>query len=152
MRTATRSVSKSRLKAILRRATDIEPLAEKLRQIVKGTKTRGERIEKLVEQTSTNTDPLERSARGVGVDTASCGRTQAIQVPQNRLEKNRSALSKPAASSNPITACSDMQVYFAAGTQMASAIEKSTPATSVRIDMYCSPAFLSGLADTVSRY
>lgn len=53
------AVSKSRLKAVLRRATDIEPLAEKLRQIVKGTKTRGERIEKLVEQISTNADPLE---------------------------------------------------------------------------------------------
>jgi chromosome segregation protein len=53
------AVSKSRLKAFLRRATDIEPLAEKLRQVVKGTKTRGERIEKLVEQISLNADPLE---------------------------------------------------------------------------------------------
>lgn len=56
---ALTAVSKSRIKAVLRRATDIEPLAEKLRQIVKGTKTRGERIEKLVEQISTNADPLE---------------------------------------------------------------------------------------------
>lgn len=46
----------------------------------------------------------------------------------------------------------EKQVYFAAGTQMPSATEKSTPATSVRTDMYCSPAFLSGFADTVSRY
>jgi chromosome segregation protein len=53
------AVSKSRLKATLRRATDIEPLAEKLRQLVRGTKMRGEKIEKLVEQISTNADPLE---------------------------------------------------------------------------------------------
>jgi hypothetical protein len=37
--------------------------------------------------------------------------------------------------------------YLAAGTRMASAIEKSTQATSVPNDMYCSPAFLSGLAN-----
>lgn len=53
------AVSKSRLKATLRRATDIEPLAERLKQIVKGTKTRGERLDNLVEQISAAADPLE---------------------------------------------------------------------------------------------
>ena len=53
------AVSKSRLKAVLRRATDIEPLSERLKQLVKGTKTRGERIDKLAEQISTASDPLE---------------------------------------------------------------------------------------------
>lgn len=53
------SVSKSRLKADLRRATDTAPLAEKLKQIVKGTKIRGERSDKLVEEVSAAADPLE---------------------------------------------------------------------------------------------
>ena len=53
------AVSKSRLRAVLRRATDIAPLAEKLKQLVKGTKTRGERIDRLVEHISTAADPLE---------------------------------------------------------------------------------------------
>jgi len=53
------AISKSRLKAVLRRATDITPLADTLKQLVKGTKTRGERIDKLVDQISTATDPLE---------------------------------------------------------------------------------------------
>jgi type III restriction enzyme len=53
------AVSKSRLKAVLKRATDIAPLAEKLKHIVKGTKTRGERIDKIVEQISGSADPLE---------------------------------------------------------------------------------------------
>jgi len=53
------AVSKSRLKATLRRATDIEPLSDRLKQIVKGTKTRGERIDNLVEQISAAADPLE---------------------------------------------------------------------------------------------
>lgn len=54
------AVSKSRLRATLRRATDIGPLAERLKQLVKGTKTRGERVDNLVEQISTSADPLER--------------------------------------------------------------------------------------------
>lgn len=53
------AVSKSRLRAILRRATDIVPLAEKIKQLVKGTKTRGERIDNLVEQIAAAADPLE---------------------------------------------------------------------------------------------
>ena len=53
------AVSKSRLKAILRRATDIAPLADRLKQLIKGTKTRGERIDRLVEQISAAADPLE---------------------------------------------------------------------------------------------
>jgi chromosome segregation protein len=53
------AISKSRLKAILRRATDIMPLSETLKEIVKGTKTRGDRIDKLVEQISAAADPLE---------------------------------------------------------------------------------------------
>lgn len=53
------AVSKSRLRATLRRATDIAPLADRLKQLVKGTKTRGERIDKLVEGISASTDPLE---------------------------------------------------------------------------------------------
>lgn len=52
-------VSKSRLNAVLKRAADIAPLAEKLKQIIKGTKARGERIDKLVEQISDAADPLE---------------------------------------------------------------------------------------------
>lgn len=53
------AVSKSRLKAVLRRATDIAPLAERMKQLIKGTKTRGERIDRLVEQISAASDPLE---------------------------------------------------------------------------------------------
>ncbi|MGD0778105.1 MAG: TrlF family AAA-like ATPase [Candidatus Solibacter sp.] len=53
------AVSKSRLRAVLRRATDIEPLAERLKQLIKGTKTRGERIDNLVGQVSAAADPLE---------------------------------------------------------------------------------------------
>jgi type III restriction enzyme len=53
------AVSKSRLRAILRRATDIDPLANRLRQLVKGTKARGERIDRLLEKVSTAADPLE---------------------------------------------------------------------------------------------
>jgi type III restriction enzyme len=53
------ATSKSRLKAVLRRATDIEPLADRLKQLIKGTKTRGERIDRLVEQISATADPLE---------------------------------------------------------------------------------------------
>jgi chromosome segregation protein len=53
------AVSKSRLNAVLKRATDINPLAERLKQLVKGTKTRGDRIDKLVENISVTADPLE---------------------------------------------------------------------------------------------
>jgi chromosome segregation protein len=53
------AVSKSRLRATLRRATDVGPLAERLKQLVKGTKTRGERIDKLVESISSAAGPLE---------------------------------------------------------------------------------------------
>lgn len=53
------SISKSRLKAVLKRATDIAPLAERLKQLLKGTKTRGERIDNLVEQIASSADPLE---------------------------------------------------------------------------------------------
>jgi chromosome segregation protein len=56
---ALTGVSKSRLKAVLRRATDTGPLAERLRQLVKGTKARGDRIENLVGQVSVASDPLE---------------------------------------------------------------------------------------------
>ena len=53
------AVSKLRLRATLRRATDIVPLAERLKQLIKGTKTRGDRVDKLLEQVSTSSDPLE---------------------------------------------------------------------------------------------
>jgi chromosome segregation protein len=53
------AISKSRLRAVLKRATDIGPLAERLKQLIKGTKARGERIDKLVEQISAAADPLE---------------------------------------------------------------------------------------------
>jgi len=53
------AVSKSRLRAVLRRATDIDPLANRLKQLIKGTKARGERIDRLVEHISAAADPLE---------------------------------------------------------------------------------------------
>lgn len=53
------AVSKSRLRATLQRATDLGPLADRLRQLLKGTKTRTERVDKLVEQISAAADPLE---------------------------------------------------------------------------------------------
>lgn len=52
------AVSKLRLRATLQRATDLEPLGERLRQLLKGTKTRTERVDKLVEQISAASDPL----------------------------------------------------------------------------------------------
>jgi type III restriction enzyme len=52
------AVSKSRLRAALRRATDIGPLAERLKQLIKGTKARVERIDRLVEQVSAAADPF----------------------------------------------------------------------------------------------
>jgi chromosome segregation protein len=56
---ALTAVSKSRLRAVLHRATDIGPLSERLRQLTKGTKTRGDRIDSLVEQVASSPDPLE---------------------------------------------------------------------------------------------
>ena len=53
------AVSKSKLRAVLRRAKDIAPLTDRLKQLIKGTKTRGERIDKLVENISGAADPLE---------------------------------------------------------------------------------------------
>lgn len=53
------AVSNARLRATLQRATDIGPLGERLRQLLKGTKTRSERVDKLVEQISAAADPLE---------------------------------------------------------------------------------------------
>lgn len=52
-------VAKSRLRATLRRATDIEPLVERMKQLIKGTKTRGDRVDNLVGQVSSSADPLE---------------------------------------------------------------------------------------------
>ncbi len=57
--TALTGVSKSRLKAVLRRATDTAPLADRLKLLLKGTKTRGDRVDRLVEQISTSAHPLE---------------------------------------------------------------------------------------------
>ncbi len=53
------AVSQSRLRATLQRATDLEPLRERMRQLLKGTKTRTERVDKLVEHISVAQDPLE---------------------------------------------------------------------------------------------
>jgi hypothetical protein len=53
------AVSKSRLRATLQRSTDLGPLSERLRLLLKGTKTRTERVDKLVEQISAAADPLE---------------------------------------------------------------------------------------------
>lgn len=53
------AVSKARLRASLRRASDTVPLAERLKQLIKGTKTRGERVDRLFEQVSASSDPLE---------------------------------------------------------------------------------------------
>jgi len=53
------AVATSRLRATLRRAADTAPLVDRLRQLVKGTNTRSERIDKLVEQISSSLDPLD---------------------------------------------------------------------------------------------
>ena len=53
------TTSNFRLRAILHRAADTAPLADKLKQLVKGTKTRGERIDALAEQISGAADPVE---------------------------------------------------------------------------------------------
>jgi len=51
------AVPRSRLRASLRRAADTAPLVERLRQLLKGTGTRGEHIDKLVEQVAVAADP-----------------------------------------------------------------------------------------------
>jgi chromosome segregation protein len=48
----------SRLKATLRRAADTEPLAANMREFLKGTRTRGERVDSLVQQITIAADPL----------------------------------------------------------------------------------------------
>ena len=53
------TVSRSRLRATLRRATDLAPLGRELKQILKGTKTRADRIDGLVEQVKVSADPFE---------------------------------------------------------------------------------------------
>jgi chromosome segregation protein len=53
------ALSKSKIRATLRRAADIAPLGEKLKQLTKGTKTRGERIDSLLGQISTASNPLD---------------------------------------------------------------------------------------------
>jgi chromosome segregation protein len=56
---ALTGISRSRLRATLRRAADIDPLAERLKELIKGTKTRGERVDNLVRQLSAALEPLE---------------------------------------------------------------------------------------------
>jgi type III restriction enzyme len=53
------SVSKSKLRATLLRAADLDPLADRVRALLKGTKIRGDRIENLMNQISTAGDPLD---------------------------------------------------------------------------------------------
>jgi chromosome segregation protein len=56
---ALTTISQSRLKATLKRAADIRPLADTLRELLKGTKTRGERVDRLMEQIAGASDPLD---------------------------------------------------------------------------------------------
>jgi chromosome segregation protein len=49
----------SRLRASLKRAADTEPLASRMRALVRGTGTRGDRIEKLQQQIETSQRPFE---------------------------------------------------------------------------------------------
>jgi chromosome segregation protein len=53
------AVSKSRLSASLKRAADIGPLTERLKQLTRGTNIRRERIDKLIEQVSIASDPID---------------------------------------------------------------------------------------------
>lgn len=48
----------SRLRASLRRATDTEPLADRIRALVRGTGTRGDRIDKLLSHLRASSDPF----------------------------------------------------------------------------------------------
>lgn len=56
---ALTDVSTSRLRATLQQGADLGPLGDRLRQILKGTKTRTERVDKLLEHISAAADPLE---------------------------------------------------------------------------------------------
>lgn len=49
----------SRLRASLKRAADTAPLADRLRQLTKGTRIRGDRIDALVQQISDSEDPIQ---------------------------------------------------------------------------------------------
>ncbi len=53
------AVSNSKLRATLRRAADLEPLANRLKEFLKGSRTRGERIDRLVEQVTSAASPLD---------------------------------------------------------------------------------------------
>jgi len=53
------ALSKSKIKATLRRGADIAPLGERLKQLTKGTKTRAERIDSLLGQIAVASDPLD---------------------------------------------------------------------------------------------
>jgi type III restriction enzyme len=55
----TEIAPRSRLRATLRRAADVDPLSEELKQLLRGTKARGERVDNLVNQLATSPDPLE---------------------------------------------------------------------------------------------
>ncbi len=55
---ALTSIAGSRLKASLRRSGDTEPLAEKLKQVMKGTTIRGDRIDSLVESLGSASNPF----------------------------------------------------------------------------------------------
>ena len=52
-------ISSSRLRATLRPSADTGSLSERLRQLIKGTGTRGERIDRLVDQLRSSADALE---------------------------------------------------------------------------------------------
>jgi chromosome segregation protein len=51
--------TQSRLKASVRRAADTEPLGDQIRQLLRGTGTKGDRIEKLLGQITEAKDPFE---------------------------------------------------------------------------------------------
>lgn len=55
---ALTSIAQSRLKASLKRAADIEPLAATIREILKGTKIRGEHIDQLMQRIAISADPV----------------------------------------------------------------------------------------------
>jgi type III restriction enzyme len=58
---ALTAIAQSRLKANLKRAADIEPLAQALRDLLKGTKIRGERVDQLMQQIAIAADPIMSS-------------------------------------------------------------------------------------------
>lgn len=51
-------IASSRLRATLKRSADIGPLGEELKQVFRGTKARGDRIERLVQQVASAVNPL----------------------------------------------------------------------------------------------